>query len=400
MGNSRAGRTHLERILQSNLELTAAFSLRELLHRITAAAMDLTDSETASILLLDEASGQLRFVAATAFADQLFDIPVPLEGSIAGATFLSGEPVLVNDASRDTRHFDGVDQQTGYSVHTMLAVSLCYRDNKIGVLEALNKRGRNRFNRRDVRTLTALAAQATIAITNARLYEQAQQEIERRIQVEDELRQHRDHLEELVLERTNELELALSVSERINQLLQKEIQARQQVEAELHVKAVTDPLTGVYNRRQLATLGQAALAQACMHGSSLAAMMIDADHFKVINDLHGHTVGDDLLVVLSGYLRRNLRQGDILVRYGGEEFVALLPETDLRAARSIATRLLEGVRSLSVQASLGRVAVTVSIGVAIHSPSSEESVDHLVDRADQAMYLAKQGGRDQVVCIE
>jgi len=399
MGNSRAGRTHLERILQSNLELTSAFSLKELLHRITAAAMDLTGSETASILLLDEPSGQLRFVAATAFANQLFDIPVPLEGSIAGEAFLHGEPVIVNDATRDARHFSGVDQQTGYSVRTILAISLRYRDSKIGVLEALNKRGNNHFNRRDVRTLTALAAQATIAITNARLYEQAQQEIERRIQVENELRRHRDHLEELVRERTNELELALSVSEQINHLLQKEIQARQQAEAELHAKAVTDPLTGVYNRRQLAALGQVALAQACRQGTPLPALMIDADHVKVINDLLGHTVGDDLLVMLSRYLRHNLRQGDVLVRYGGEEFVALLPEADLAGARGIATRLLEGVRTLSLQAPSGQVMVTVSIGVAIYDSAGDEDIDHLVDRADQAMYLAKQSGRDQVVCL-
>ena len=119
MGKPKAGKSHLERILQSNLELTAAISLRDLLHRITASAMDLTDSETASILLLDVPSGQLRFVAATQFADQLFDIPVPLEGSIAGAAFLSGAPVLVNDASRDLRHFQGVQQQTGYQANTL-----------------------------------------------------------------------------------------------------------------------------------------------------------------------------------------------------------------------------------------------------------------------------------------
>ncbi len=582
----------LEKIVRTSLELTSIISIDDLLHQIVRVAAELTESESAGILLEQDSARQLRFIVATSFEDRLLDIPVPIDGSIAGASFSSGEPILVPDVRQDPRYFIGVEQRTGFKALSLLCVPLRFQERKIGVLEVENKRSRRGFGAQDVEILTALAAQATVAIenartiealhqahrqleahlqerdrwlnaeqdqyklaealrqaaaslsstldftqvvdrildqigqvipnetsnlmlieadgfarisrghgyerygtadtlgetrvkidevpglqgmiesgkplvisdvlldqdwiysrqehtwirsyagapiivqgqvmgflnvlsdkpgmfrqedgdrlqqfclhaamaiTNARLYQQAQEEIMRRTNVEAELRRHRDHLEELVQERTSELTNMLAQTELLNHQLQAESLARQRAQEELRLMAITDALTGVHNRRQLSVLGQQVFNHACRYHRPLAALMVDADHFKNINDSFGHAVGDEVLKFLANYLRQNLREADILGRYGGEEFVALLPETELETAQEVATRLLTGIRELRLEMVKGQVKLTVSIGIGILIPDIDESIDDLVDRADQAMYAAKQAGRNQVAILK
>jgi GAF domain-containing protein len=166
---NRLGR--LESILEFSRELTSTISLQPLLDKIVGAAAELTESEAAGILLLNERADDLRFVVASHFADQLIDIPVPIEGSIAGAAFSSGKPQIVPDVSADPRYYPVVEQLTGFEARSLLAVPLQFRDCRIGVLEAENKRENGGFDEQDVETLTALAAHATVAIENARLVE-------------------------------------------------------------------------------------------------------------------------------------------------------------------------------------------------------------------------------------
>jgi signal transduction histidine kinase len=170
-GNVENRLQKMERILEFSRELTSTVSLEPLLHKIVEAAAELTGSEAASILLLDERAGTLRFIAASILADQLADIPVPIEGSIAGATFSSGEPQIVLDVRTDPRYYKTVEQQVGFEARSLLAVPLQFKDRRIGVLEAENKQGSEGFNQEDVETLTMLAAQAAVAIENARLVE-------------------------------------------------------------------------------------------------------------------------------------------------------------------------------------------------------------------------------------
>jgi signal transduction histidine kinase len=250
MGEKEDRTQRLERILEFSHELASTVSLEPLLHKIVAAAAELTDSEVASILLLDERTGELRFVAASNVVDQLVDIPVPVEGSIAGATLSSGEPMVVLDAPTDPRHYKKVDQVVGIQTRSLLAVPLQFQDHRIGVLEAENKRGDEGFGQEDVETLATLAAQAAVAVENARLVRVLQdsrdgleqqvaerttelsaanaaltKEIDERKLAEEELRKHRDHLEELVAERLAELR-------RINKQLEREIAERVRAEAE------------------------------------------------------------------------------------------------------------------------------------------------------------------------
>jgi len=160
----------LERILEISRELTSTLALGPLLSKIVDTAAQLTVSEDASILLRDARTGELRFRTATGEkSEQLADIPVPVEGSIAGEVMKSGEPMIVTDAQQDPRHFGGVAQQIGSETRSLLAVPMLIRDRCIGVLEVLNKKGDLPFGQDDVDALKTLAAQAAVAIENTRL---------------------------------------------------------------------------------------------------------------------------------------------------------------------------------------------------------------------------------------
>jgi signal transduction histidine kinase len=160
----------MERILEISRELTSTVSLQPLLHQIVKVAAELTGSEETSILLLNTRTGELRFRAASGEPlGQLRDIPVPVEDSIAGAVLLSGEPAIISDTHADPRHYKAVGQQIGIETVSLLAVPLKIKERRIGVLEAINKQSGEEFDQEDVETLTTLAAQAAVAIENARL---------------------------------------------------------------------------------------------------------------------------------------------------------------------------------------------------------------------------------------
>lgn len=539
----------MDRILEISHELVGTRTLDEILHQIVDVATELLDCETTGILLLDDQPNNLRFVAVALYQDQLFNIPVPIDASIAGAAFMSDKPVIVLDTQSDPRYYPKVAEALNYPAHSLLSVPLTFRSHKIGVLEAENKKNGQQFNEQDAQVLTALAIQATIAIENARqlerykqlaqaekiqrqmsdalrlasvalastldydqvidrileqvgqvipnntcnvmmlngedearvfrglgyaysstadtftstmlsysnapvlrriietrqptviadvmqdptwvysrpehrwirsyvgapiivrdavvgflnvnsatpnlysqthaehlqafahhaaiaienarLYRQSQEEIARRIKIEEELRRHRDHLEELVKERT----------------------------AELHHLAITDPLTETFNRRHFFMLGNQVVGLALRYHHPLSAMMIDIDHFKEINDRFGHAVGDLVLKNLVQYLQHNLRSTDILGRYGGEEFVVLAAESDLENSRQTAERLLAGIRALRIPTNLGDCVVSASIGIATLHDENNDTLDTLLQRADQAMYAAKRAGRN-CVCMD
>ena len=161
----------------------------------------------------------------------------------------------------------------------------------------------------------------------------------------------------------------------------------------LHNLASTDELTGLANRRALTAAAETALAQSRRDGSPLAMLMVDVDHFKQINDTHGHAFGDDVLRHLARVLAAGLRDQDRLGRLGGEEFLAVLPAASLADARRVAERMRAAVAAAPMPGPDGPVAVTVSIGVA---GGEKASAAALIARADAAMYQAKHAGRNTV----
>lgn len=167
---------------------------------------------------------------------------------------------------------------------------------------------------------------------------------------------------------------------------------------QMREQAMRDPLTQLGNRRHFEERAKAALAAARRHARPLAALMIDIDSFKAVNDRHGHGAGNEVLRALAGTLSASLRESDVTGRIGGEEFAAVLPEQGLERAAAVAERLRAAVARLRVDAGSahGRVEVTISVGVAAF-PGDAETLEGLLECADARLYLAKQAGRNTVV---
>lgn len=163
--------------------------------------------------------------------------------------------------------------------------------------------------------------------------------------------------------------------------------------------AITDELTGLYNHRGLMELGRREVERALRFNRPLAAIMLDIDHFKNVNDRFGHPLGNQVLKVLAERCRSNIREIDIFCRYGGEEFVVLLPENNLAEGRVVAERLRTVISGLSIHTGQGDIRITVSLGVA-EVDAGVQDLAELIEHTDQAMYRAKNAGRNCVVAWE
>ena len=161
--------------------------------------------------------------------------------------------------------------------------------------------------------------------------------------------------------------------------------------------ALTDPLTGTFNRRTFLELGAKEIARTRRAKGMLSLLMIDLDLFKRVNDQYGHQAGDEALKLVVKALQGCLRREDLLVRYGGEEFCVLLPDVALDHAALLAERARAAVELAEFSWRGQRIALTISVGVALLMSATEESIEQLVSRADEALYSAKSAGRNRVV---
>ena len=170
-------------------------------------------------------------------------------------------------------------------------------------------------------------------------------------------------------------------------------EARRQ--AELKHKAEVDPLTGANNRRAGDTMLEQAMRRSVDERKPFSVLFVDLDHFKKVNDVHGHAIGDDCLRLAAQTIRHEIRADDVLVRYGGEEFLVVLPGLAPELAAQLGERIRQAVLALRVKGEGGEVQFTVSIGVAGRLPG-ETKAQGMVERADRALYTAKHNGRNQV----
>lgn len=173
----------------------------------------------------------------------------------------------------------------------------------------------------------------------------------------------------------------------------------------LKLVGLTDPLTGVNNRRYFETRFQGEISHARRHRQPLACMFLDIDKFKRINDSLGHLAGDEVLRHVAKLIKLQLRGNDVIARFGGEEFVVLLPQTAAGPACEIAERIRAALAAQTIEALPGKsLSVTISIGVAMlradNAENDQTSGQKLIGSADAALYLAKEGGRNRVVCAE
>jgi diguanylate cyclase (GGDEF)-like protein len=168
-----------------------------------------------------------------------------------------------------------------------------------------------------------------------------------------------------------------------------------QLFGEVQRLAITDGLTGTHNRHHFFELAERELNRARRFGQPVSAIMLDVDHFKQVNDTYGHAVGDQVLRVVAERCGESIRDIDILGRYGGEEFAIILPGTDLSGTPTMAERLRRSIADAPIPTDKGDLTVTISLGVA-SSAQDDEDAAALLNRADVAMYEAKQAGRNRV----
>ncbi len=244
--------------------------------------------------------------------------------------------VLALRTSQPVVHRPGQGAVAGLPAHPAMAVPLRLNKRLVGAL-VVDARGHGRaFADADLGPLSILTDTAAVAIANARLFEEVQHQ------------------------------------------------------------SITDGLTGLFNRRHSFVLAEREFQRARRFGRSLSALMLDIDHFKLVNDIYGHAAGDQVIAEVANRLRASTRNIDIPGRYGGEEFVLLLPETELPGAVLLAERLRQRITAQPVATVGGALEITVSLGVATSSAEVAD-VNTLINQADANLYTAKKSGRNRVI---
>jgi diguanylate cyclase (GGDEF)-like protein len=346
----------LEKIIDIGREMAENLNLEPLLQYAMGVAIDLAGAEYGYLVLIEE-NDQLNFRVCRDKDGNLLDEP---DGQISHTIFSqvisSQEPLIIADAIVDPK-FKSAESVLALQLRSVMCVPLISRERVLGAIYVENRSKTSLFDETSLRPLEYLAAQAAVTIENVLLYEE---------------------LEARVENRTKEL---ASANDR------------------LQILAITDPLTGIYNRRHFFSLAHQAFHQAERYQHDLSVVMIDIDHFKIVNDRFGHAVGDMVLLEFSKILQENIRDADFVARYGGEEFVILMPETPLASAATTAQRLCDIVNRHHFDFDEDQIQITVSLGLA-SLPSSKDngidSLDNLINYADQALYRAKNAGRNCV----
>lgn len=182
-------------------------------------------------------------------------------------------------------------------------------------------------------------------------------------------------------------------------LVFRDITARKELESELQRLAETDALTGIRNRRCILEYGAKDFRKSKRYKRPMSVLMLDVDHFKRINDTYGHQTGDEVLKQITKSCQENLREPDVIGRVGGEEFMVVLPETDIRQATKVAERLRSKIEGLSLHAVDGALSFTISVGAA-QITDSDKRLEDVIKRSDEALYVAKTRGRNIVIASE
>ena len=317
--------------------LTSSLQLDQVLRTIMEKINEVLHPDTWSLLLMDEKKNELYFQIATGKGSEaLKDVRIPLGQGIAGWVAQSGEVVVVPDTTKDSRFFSQVDSRTKMETRSIVAVPVRFRDQCLGVIELINCIGDQGFSHRDLALLEALADYAAIAIENARHV-------------------HR-----------------------------------------IHELTITDDCTSLYNARHLNFMLDTEIYRSQRYSYEFSLIFIDLDHFKNVNDTHGHLMGSKLLSEIGQMIKDNCRMIDLAFRYGGDEFVIMLPQTSKDNACRVARRLHKKIKENTwLKEESLNVHITSSVGVASYPVDSKTKAD-LLHLADEAMYFVKNSTRDSV----
>jgi diguanylate cyclase (GGDEF)-like protein len=317
--------------------LTSSLQLDQVLRTIMEKIDEFLRPDNWSLLLLDEEKQELYFELAVGKASQaLRDVRVKMGQGIAGWVAQHGETVVVPDTSKDTRFFSKVDEKTKTETQSIVAVPVRFRDTCLGVIELINCIGPEGFDPRDLKLLEALSDFAAIALENARRVKK------------------------------------------------------------IHELTITDDCTSLYNARHMGHILETEIYRSQRYDYEFSLVFIDLDYFKQVNDTHGHLVGSRLLAEIGEAMKVHCRLIDFAFRYGGDEFVLLLPQTSKDNALNVARRLHKLIRESTWLAAEGlNIKLTASVGVASY-PVDSRTKESLLHMADEAMYLVKNTNRDSV----
>jgi diguanylate cyclase (GGDEF)-like protein len=317
--------------------LTSSLQLDQVLRTIMEKIDEFLRPDNWSLLLLDEEKQELYFELAVGKASQaLRDVRIKMGQGIAGWVAQHGETVVVPDTSKDTRFFSKVDEKTKTETQSIVAVPVRFRDTCLGVIELINCVGPGGFDPRDLKLLEALSDFAAIALENAR------------------------HVKKI------------------------------------HDLTIRDDCTTLYNARHMSFILETEIYRSQRYNYEFSLVFIDLDHFKMVNDTHGHLAGSRLLAEIGNALKAHCRLIDFAFRYGGDEFVLLLPQTSKENALNVARRLHKLIReSVWLEKEGLKIRLTPSLGVASY-PVDSRTKEGLLHLADEAMYLVKNTRRDSV----
>ncbi|MCM2359772.1 MAG: sensor domain-containing diguanylate cyclase [Geobacteraceae bacterium] len=327
----------LRALVEIGKALTSSLDLQEILNVIMEKVSLLLKPHSWSLLLVDEASGDLVYeIAVSPAAERLKGVRLTRGEGVAGWVAMHGESRLIPDIRADGQ-FPPV---SGYNVSPPLRSVLCVpvksKNRILGVVELVNTVQERCFDEADLTILSTIADYAAIAIENARYFQ------------------------------------------KVNEL------------------AITDGLTGLYNSRHLHNLLDYEVARASRYEADLSLVFIDLDHFKNVNDTYGHLVGSRLLTEVGNLVLRHIRKVDIAARYGGDEFVIVLPNISKAGAYRMSAKLRKLLNGHVFLADEGfRINITASFGIASLPEDARTKID-LISLADKAMYEVKATSRDGI----
>lgn len=309
---------------------------RRVIESIMAKIQQLIPSEAWSMLLVDEERQELAFeLALGEKGKDVASFRVKMGEGVAGWVAQTGQPAIVNDTSNDPRFTGKFDSQTSFRTRSILCAPLISRGRTIGVVEIINRRG-GRFTRPDLSLLMMLVEPCAIAIENALLFQRAEQ------------------------------------------------------------LTITDDLTKLFNSRYLGLYIGREIKRCKRHGMPLAVIFLDLDGFKGINDLYGHLAGSRTLAEVGSILAVSVRETDVLARYGGDEFVVVLPETAAAGALVIAERIRRAIEQHAFLQTQGvQARISASLGIAAY-PDHALTPEGLIQKADQAMYRVKERDKNGI----
>jgi diguanylate cyclase (GGDEF)-like protein len=309
---------------------------RKVIELIMAKIQELIPSEAWSILMLDEEKQELSFeLALGEKGKDVSSFKVRVGEGIAGWVAQRGEPAIVNDTSKDPRFARRFDSETRFQTRSVLCAPLISRGRTIGVVQVINREG-GKFSQADLELLLTLVEPCAIAIENAQLFQ-----------------------------RTEQL-------------------------------TITDDLTKLFNSRYLNLYIGREIKRCKRHGIPLSVIFLDLDGFKSVNDAHGHLAGSRTLTEVGSILVEAVRESDILARYGGDEFVVVLPETPPSGALVIAERIRRSIEAHTFLRDQGLEArISASFGIASY-PDHALTPEGLIQKADQAMYRVKERDKNGI----